>query len=186
MLRVLDGNNKKIKRMKYCKLLIILILVSCGSIDISSDYDSQTNFNAYKRFHFFEDAGKGLNELDVKRIHKSLTEGLQSIGLEKKDSPDFYINIVSEERVSEQRNTIGVGIGGGRNVGFGISGGIPIGGRKIHQQIVIDFVDAKSNQLIWQGVVSSEIKEKLTPKEKEIHYKKVVQKILEKYPPKKK
>ncbi|WP_299103652.1 DUF4136 domain-containing protein [uncultured Tenacibaculum sp.] len=171
--------------MKYFKLLGILLLVGCASVNVVSDYDSKTNFKQYATFLFYEDAGKGLNELDVKRIEREIVSGLESKGMRVNEAPTMYVNIVSEERVSENRNTIGVGIGGGRNVGFGISGGIPIGGRKIQQQLVIDFVDAKTNELIWQGIANTEVKERTSPEEREQHYKKVIHKILEQYPPKK-
>ncbi|WP_348714736.1 DUF4136 domain-containing protein [Tenacibaculum sp. 190130A14a] len=171
--------------MKYIKLLGLLFFIGCASVNVVSDYDSKTNFTQYKTFLFFEDAGKGLNELDVKRIEREIIAGLESKGLNTAESPTFLINIVAEERTSENRNTIGVGIGGGGNVGFGISGGIPIGRKKVSQQLMIDFVDAKTNELVWQGIAKTEMKVRATPEERKAYYKKVIAKILEEYPPKK-
>ena len=172
--------------MKYCKYLLLLVVIGCSSSKVVYDYDSQANFNSYKTFNFFKDAGKGLNELDVKRVSDELTTSLEAKGMQLGENPDIYINILAEERQSINRNTIGVGLGsGGRNVGFGISGGIPIESRKINQQLTIDFVESENNQLIWQGVANSEIKEKTSPEERRAYYQKLIQKIVSNYPPKK-
>ena len=172
--------------MKYYKYFFLLVIIGCSSSKVAYDYDSQTDFNQYKTFNFFEDAGKGLNELDIKRVTYEVTAALEAKGMQLTENPDMYINILSEERESLNRNTIGVGLGsGGRNVGFGISGGIPIESRKINQQLTIDFVESKYNQLIWQGISNSEIKEKTTPEERRVYYQKLIQKIMSNYPPKK-
>ena len=172
--------------MKYYKYFFLLIIIGCASSKVVYDYDSQTDFSQYKTFNFFEDAGKGLNELDVKRVTYEITTALEAKGMRLAETPDLYINIMSNEQVSANRNRIGIGIGsGGRNVGFGISGGIPIESRKINQQVTIDFVESEKNQLIWQGIANSELNEKTSPEERRAYYQKLIQKILSNYPPKK-
>lgn len=172
--------------MKFLKYLFLLVIIGCSSSKVVSDYDSQTDFTQYKTFNFFEDVGEGLNELDKKRITNALTAELEAKGMQFADTPDFYINVISKEQESLNRNTIGIGIGsGGRNGGFGISGGIPIGNRKIDQKLMVDFVESKNNELIWQGMLHTEFREKASPEEKNTHYKKVIAKIISKYPPKK-
>ena len=102
-------------------------------------------------------------------------------------NPDFFINIISKISEAKNNNTIGIGIGsGGRNGGFGISGGIPIGGKKLNEEFIIEFVNAKTDEIIWEGILNSTIKEKRKPEEKEMHFKEIIKKIVEKYPPKKK
>lgn len=171
--------------MKHLKYLLLIVIMSCSSTKVVYDYDSKTNFDAYRTFNFFDDAGKGLNELDVKRITNELTIGLQQKGMKLSDTPDVYINILSKQSEAVNRNTIGIGIGGGGNVGFGISGGIPIGGKKVNQQLTIDFVASKNDELLWQGISNSKIKERTSPVERLAHYKKVITEIIINYPPKK-
>lgn len=171
--------------MRQLKYLFIIFIVGCSSTKVLYDYDSKTDFTAYKTFNFFEDAGEGLNELDVKRITNELTNGLQQKGMQMSEAPDMYINIISKEGKNIDRSTIGIGMGGGRNVGFGISGGIPIGSKKINQRLIIDFVKSENDELLWQGIANETIKEKTTPEERLMHYKNVVEKILTNYPPKK-
>ncbi|ALU75404.1 hypothetical protein AUW17_09050 [Tenacibaculum dicentrarchi] len=172
--------------MKPLKFLFLLFILGCSSTKVVYDYDGQTTFENYKTFHFFDDAGKGLNELDVKRITRELTLGLQEKGMTLAENPDMYIHILSKQSTAVNRNTIGVGIGGGGAVNFGLSGGIPIGSKKINEQLTIDFVASKNNELLWQGIANTKINEKRTPTEKVAHYKKVIGKILVNYPPNKK
>lgn len=127
-----------------------------------------------------------MNELDVKRFMSSIESHLDSLGLKKSEKPDVFINILSEKSELLNGNNVGIGIGsGGRNVGIGISTGINLGGRKINERITIDFVDAKDNQLFWQGVLDVKVREKIKPKERVILVDQVVKKMLSKYPPKK-
>lgn len=171
--------------MKQIKYIFLLLLISCSSSKVVYDYDSKVNFATYKTFNFFDDVGKGLNELDIKRITRELTVGLQQKGMKLSETPDIYINFLSKEKEAIRRNTIGVGIGGGGNVGFGISGGIPIGAKKVNQQLTVDFVESKTNDLIWNGIANSEVKEKTSPEERLMHYKKIIAEILKGYPPNK-
>jgi len=173
--------------MKSFKLLIVVfLLVGCGSNKIVYDYDNKTNFNEFKTFNFYDDAGNGMNELDVKRAQGIIENELVSKGFKKDKSPDFLINFTSQKMDMGETNSVGVGIGGGRNVGFGISAGIPIGAKKINEEFTIEFVDAKTDALFWQGVSIKKIKEKIKPQERVIYLKEVVRKTFEKYPPSKK
>lgn len=172
--------------MKSLKLLIVVfLLVGCGSNKIVYDYDSKTNFSEFKTFNFYDDAGAGMNELDVKRAQTIIESELINKGFKKSESPSFLINFESQKMDLGENNSVGVGIGGGRNVGFGISAGIPIGSKKVNEEFTIEFVDAKTNELFWQGVSIKKIKEKIKPQEREVYLKEVVRKTFEKYPPSK-
>lgn len=172
-----------LKNLKYC--IILLFLVGCSSSKVVYDYDTKTDFSKYKTYHFFEDAGDGLNELDIKRFTNSIDYVLDSLQLKKSETPSFFINVISEKSDVEQ-DDFGIGIGGGgRNVGIGISTGISFGGKKINELITIDFVDAQSNKLFWQGVLNVKVREKIKPKDRVVLVERIVKKILSNYPPKK-
>lgn len=165
----------------------MFLLMSCSTSKVITDYDSEINFNNFKTYSFFEDVGEGLNELDVKRVMSTMDAELKSLGFNDAETPDFYINVIAKFSEAQNRNTIGIGLGsGGNNGGFGISGGIPIGKKKLNEEFIVEFVNAKTDQVIWEGILNSTVKEKRKPEEKEVHFKEIIKKILEKYPPKKK
>ena len=170
----------------FLPLAISFLLFSCGP-SVYVDYEKQQDFSEFTTYQFYPDIDSGLNELDDKRVIAAIDSVLQLRGFTRTDYNRFYINFYVNESISNSRSTISVGIGGGGgNVGVGVSGGIPIGGRVIDQRLTIDFIDATKDQsLVWQAVVTDELKEKATPQQKEAYYLSMVGKALKKFPPKK-
>ena len=158
--------------------------MSCSVSKVMTDYDAEINFTDFKTYAFFEDAGKGLNELDIKRVKVAFNSVLKEQGFLQSDTPDFFINVISKVTENHNNNTIGIGLGSGSvNGGFGISGGIPIGGKKLNEEFIIEFVNSKDDILFWEAILNSTIKERRKPAQKELHFKEIAQKIIKKYPP---
>lgn len=171
--------------MKNLKYLFLVLLMSCSTSKVITDYDDRINFSSFRTYAFYEDVGKGLNEFDVKRVTSIMNTALNKLGIQESENPDFFINIISNTTEATNNNTIGIGVGsGGRNGGFGISGGIPIGGKKLNEEFIVEFVNSKNDTLFWEAILNSSIKEKRTPEEKEFHFQEMIRRILEKYPPK--
>ena len=168
-------------------MLLTVFLASCGA-SIAVDYDKEKDFSEFTSYQFYTDIDSGLSQLDDNRIIKAIDSSLQKRGFQKTDSPRFYVNFYAEEVVSNSRNTLGIGVGGGGgNVGVGVSGGIPIGGRVVNQELTIDIVDSSMGKsLAWQVVIEGELKEKASPEQKEAYYFSVIDKALQKFPPRKK
>tara|TARA_R110001592_G_scaffold191932_1_gene438508 strand:- start:830 stop:1351 length:522 start_codon:yes stop_codon:yes gene_type:complete len=167
--------------MKNLKYLFLFLLMGCSSSKVMTDFDNAINFSDFKTFSFYEDIGQGLNELDVNRVISALKLEMKQRTFQEVENPDFFINITSKISENQNRNSIGVGLGNG---GFGLSGGIPIGGKKLNEEFVIEFVNAKTDQVIWEGILNSKIKEKRTPEQKELHFNEIIKKILDTYSPK--
>ncbi len=172
--------------MKFIRTcLLVLLVASCAPIHVNYDYEKQTDFTKYKTYNYYSDIESGLSEFDTKRLLNALDEALSIKGLTFSDNPDFYIDITSSEFQNAQRNSVGVGVGGsGRNVGGGISIGLPIGQPKLSRQIVFDFHDENSIGLFWQAVSESGYNPNATPEQKEARIKAIVDKVLKGYPPK--
>ncbi len=173
--------------MKNIKYLFLFLMMSCASSRVVTDYDDKVDFLKYTTFDFYEDNGENLNEFDVKRITASIYDKLTASGFHQNKKPTFFIYFNTETTEALNRNTLGIGIGtGGNNSSIGISGGIPIGGKKLNENIIIKFIDASSNALFWEASLSSVIKEKRKPEERKLFLQKVVTEILDTYPPKNK
>ena len=155
--------------------------MGCSSSKVMTDFDNTINFSDFKTFSFYEDVGQGLNELDVNRVTSVLKLEMKQRTFQEVENPDFFINVTSKISENPNKNLMGIGLG---NVGFGLSGGIPIGGKKLNEEFVIEFVNAKTDQVIWEGIINSTIKEKRTPEQKELHFNEIIKKILDTYSPK--
>jgi len=162
---------------------IVLILISCGSIYVSEDYDKKEDFTAFKSYQYDIPEGSGLSEFDERRFIKYTDSILQTKGYVLSETPDLWIDIRADEYETPSRNTLGVGIGGGGNVGIGVSGGIPIGGAEMHQIIEVTLIETSGNETIWEATSESDIKLKAKPAQRDAYFQKLVTKIFKKYPP---
>ena len=97
----------------------------------------------------------------------------------------FYIDFYKEEIIEDTRSAVGVGAGsGGGGIGVGVGVSIPIGPAMVQERLTIEIYSAyNEGTLVWQGALDATIKENATPAQKEVHYQKVVAKILKDFPP---
>ena len=170
--------------MKFFKIVLLtIVLNSCAPIYVTYDYDKKTDFSKYKTYNYYADLETGLSELDSNRLLDILDEILGEKGFMLSENPDFFINITSVEFHEGQRSTVGVGVGGsGRNVGGGVSIGIPVGQSGIKRQIIFDFRDENGVGLFWQAVSESSYNPNGTPEKREAKLRAIVEKVLAKYP----
>ena len=171
--------------MKFLRILLVLFFTSCASNFVMVDYKDNVDFTKYKTFNFYEDLGKDLNQFDKNRIKNAIISSLETKGLEISDNPDFLINVLVNFSEVESSN-VNIGFGsGGRNGGFGISGGIPLASNKLNEEFILELVDSKTDSLFWEGILNTKIDKERKPDIKEVHYNKVIEEILKKYPIKK-
>jgi hypothetical protein len=164
--------------------ILLLLLASCGAVKVNYDYSPGTDFSAYSTYNYYPDMDTGLSQLDTKRLLGAVDSVMQIKGLSISQEPDFYINIQSSVYRDAVSPSVGVGMGGtGRNVGGGISVGVPLGGNGMSREIVFDFVDAELDALFWQAVSSSNHRENASPSTRERVLRDVVVKVFSKYPP---
>lgn len=171
--------------MKRFLGLFLMVLLGCSSPKVVSDFEDNTDFSTYKTYGFYQNAGNSLNELDVKRIILAIDTTLEQKGFKRRDTADFYIDFSSKKSDELPRTSLAIGFGNvGFNNGFGVSGGIPVGNKKVLEVISIEFLTAKEEKLFWKAFLESKVKQNRTPIEKEVYFQKTISKILSAYPPK--
>ena len=181
--------------LKTIPLLVILLLVvtSCSSIRVATDYDKSANFDNFKTFAFFKTGidKAEINDLDKRRILRAIESELLAKGFTKSETPDLLISLFtkSNQRVDVYNNTWGMGAWGGG--GWGPWGGFGPGWGWGYNQpsvstftegtLFIDLIDANKKELVWQGMGTGYLSRNMDKKEALI--KEFVSKIMEKYPP---
>lgn len=171
-------------KFRFCLLLTAILVASCSSPKVFTDYASDVDFSDYQSFAFYEIENSGLSRLDEDRIYLSVTDTLEAKGFEEKLIPDFKINFYAEVFNQTSNSNFGIGIGGYNG---NIGGGTMISPQNTKRKIVltIEFADGLTNNLFWQGVVEASFNENLKGKEREEFLGNLVGRILEKYPPEK-
>jgi hypothetical protein len=149
-------------------VLAFFCLVSCSSVSVTTDYDRTADFSKYKTFAFYELADKSgaLSDLNKKRIvgyvkGQMITKGFQ----ESSVNPDVLVNVtailVNKQSVTANTNVYGYG-GYYRPYRWGGGyGGMATTSYDTYNykdgSLIVDIIDGKSKELVWQGIGNKEI-----------------------------
>jgi hypothetical protein len=171
-------------------LLPLVLLAGCSSYRVTYDYDVTASYARYKTFDYYTSKKKGTGGttgLMDKRVRAAVERELQAKGfvLETQADPDFlvtYYPVVQERRY---RTTTRVGWGWGYRPFYG---GVGTSVSQVHKYkegtIVIEIVDFKTNQMIWQGAAAGALTGLDTPEDADEVVPRAVRDILAKFPPK--
>ena len=169
------------KILKPLSFVIVLFLMSCSSVRVTTDYDSQVNFEEYKTFAFYK---KGIDkapisDLDKKRIMRAIESEMLAKGFKKSNNPDLLVSIFtkSREKVNVTDNRFvpqwHPWYYGGNQIRVT---------QKTEGTLFIDFIDKDKKELVWQGIGTGALRMHNVEK-KEARVKEFVKEVLEKYPP---
>lgn len=178
------------KLLKFTPVfLLFIILASCSSIRVASDYDREANFNNYKTFAFFKPGidKAEINDLDKRRILRAIEAELLAKGYTKSENPDVLVSIFtkSNQRVDIYNNAWGYGAWGwGGYGGWGWRTGWNNNQVSTTTEgvLYIDLIDAKKKELIWQGSGTGNLETRNVEK-KETRIKEFVSEMMVQYPP---
>ena len=82
------------KLLKFIPILVFaLVLTSCSSVRVATDYDREANFDQYKTFAFFKPGidKAEISDLDKRRILRAIETELLAKGYTKSEDPDRSI-----------------------------------------------------------------------------------------------
>jgi len=178
-------------RAKYIiGILLAFLMISCATVYVKTDYDTQASFTTYKTFGFFKPGidKVEISDLDKKRILRSIDKTLHNKGFTKSETPDLLVSITTkaEKNVNVYQNNFGYGYGWGWYNPFWWGTGFNNFStyESVEGRLFIDLIDAKKKELVWQGVGTAPLVD--GPEAKEARIQEIVTAILAKYPPEKK
>lgn len=177
--------------MKYYSLLsliLIIVLNSCVSVRVASDYDKQASFDAYKSYAFFKPGidKAEISDLDKKRILRAIEADMSAKGFTKSENPDVLVSIFTktQENVNVYQNNFGWGWGWyggwGWNPWFWGPNYNSVS-RVTEGTLYIDLIDANKKELVWQGMGTAALTKNVERKQEKIN--EIVTAIMQKYPP---
>lgn len=176
------------KTIKLIAIILIFSLNSCSSISVYNDYDKNADFSQYKTYAFHK---RGIDkvqisELDKKRILNAIDLELSKKGMVKSENPDLLINIFTKERERIDVSQFNMGWGYGWGWGWNpyLWGGQNFVTTSTEGTLIIDLIDSRKKELVWEGEGIGYLTQNRELKEKNIN--EFVAKILAQYPPTKK
>ncbi|MBC2839597.1 DUF4136 domain-containing protein [Robiginitalea sp. SC105] len=165
-------------------LTCVFLLAGCAGIRLQTDYEREQQWAGYSTFNFYPDMQTGLSELDSRRLLDAVETVLRQQGFRQSEEPDFLVNVYGETYQRPSGSSFGLGIGGtGRNVGGGVSVGIPVEGNSLSRQLTFDVIDRAKESLVWQAITTDRFREDADPLERERQLYRVAEKAFSRFPP---
>ncbi|MBL0735343.1 DUF4136 domain-containing protein [Flavobacterium sp. GN10] len=177
------------KTLKLIPFLLLLILTSCSTVTVYSDYDKTVDFTPYKTYAYFKPGidKVEISDLDKRRILRAIDDQMQAKGFTKSENPDLLVNIFTKSREQVDVNQFTAGWGYGWGWGWNpymMYGGQTTVSTSTEGTLYIDLIDAKKKEMIWQGEGVGTLTRNIDKKDEKIA--EFVAKILAQYPPVKK
>lgn len=175
------------KLLKLTPLLLIfaVVMTSCNSVKVASDYDREANFSNYGTYAFFKPGidKADISDLDKKRILRAIETEMESKGFTKSENPDLLVSIFTKtnENINIYQNNFPYGgYGWGWNPWYWGSGFNTVN-RTSEGTLYIDLIDSEGKELVWQGMGTAALAREVNKKQERIN--EIVARIMEKYPP---
>ncbi len=173
--------------MRLVVLLSLAGFLGCSGVTVSSDYAQSTDFTELKTFAWLpksqeEYVDHGVdNSLIRSRIQDAIATELAAKGyLEIIDGAgDFLVtyHARTQEKIQVQPRT-------GPMIGRPWGGGYADVYQYEEGTLIIDFIQAKTQQLVWRGIAKGAVNWQGSPEKRTKLINEAVQKVLAQFPPK--
>lgn len=155
--------------------VVFLLLAGCApTVKVRSDTDPSVNFSQYKTFNFFSQLGiegDGYTNLLGQHFREAITQQMQARGFQLSDNPQLQINVSAATDDKIRVNTYqdpylyggyyGRGYMGGWGMPMYYGGSTTTVSQYTVADVYIDAVDAGQHKMVWQGVASFTLSEKM-------------------------
>lgn len=171
------------KATHICSMaFLIVLLFGCATTAVNYDYDKEYDFSSLKTYEWMTmPQNVRAEEFLMKRVKSALSRELSAKGItQDPDNPDFLVALHGSREGKVQVTDWGYSYGPfGRHIG---------GPRiDVHQYeqgtLIVDFVEAKTKQMVWRGIASRVLEPDLTPQEKEKLINEAVTDMMKNFPP---
>jgi hypothetical protein len=171
-----QSKGTSMRNLGWMSLVSVLALFAAGCATgptIRVDKDPSTDLTQYKTFGFFDQVATDRAQYSTiltERLKQATRIQMERVGYtETKQDPDlrvnFYVNVVQKQEIrSTPSATVGMGYYGYRGGMYGAWGGYPYDVDTVDYRegtLSIDLVDARKNQLVWQGVAEGRVSDEV-------------------------
>lgn len=176
-------------------LLVLLLLTACApSVKVRSDVAPDVDLSAFSTYSFFSPMGvedDQYSSLLGQHFRDAVSQEMDARGLTQSESPQLQVNVSigAEDKMkvnTYQEPYVYGGYYGYRGYGYyGSPWGYGGTRTTVHQyteaNVYIDVVDANSHKLVWQGVATFNLTDKMQQQMRETVFS-TVDSIFEQFP----
>jgi len=185
------------KLLIYSLAAFLLLLSSCSSLTVSSDYDKTIDFTKFKTASYYgwaDNSDKLLSPFDKERLEQSFANEFNKRGITfVKEGGELTVAlfIQTQQQQETTATTTGMGMGyrgyggyWGYGPGWGWGGGMAQTTYNTYNYtvgtLVCDVFDTQEKKLIWEGIGQGTVDD--NPQTREENIPKAVAKIMAEYP----
>jgi hypothetical protein len=180
---------------KQFLLTVSLLALGCSGLEVSQDYDVNTDFSGLKSFAWKSENQQKSGDVRVdnplldRRIRSAVERSLTAKGFRKGSSGtvDFTVSYVYQIRrkVGSDSVRTSIGFGSGSSGGFGGVGVSTGGGVSEYDEglLVIDITATDSSRLLWRGTGTRRLSRRSNPEQITAEVEETVNTILAQFPP---
>ena len=192
------GLNRNFLQILLASVVMITLLAACApSVKVRSDADPSVNLSKFQTYGFFSQMGiegDDYSNLLGQHFRAAVASQMDSRGFTQSGSPQLQVNVSIGSKDKVRVNTYqdpylygghyGRYGGGyyGSPMGYGYGGGTRT---TVHQyteaNVYIDLVDSTEHKMVWQGVATFTVTEKMQGQLRETVYN-TVDKIFSQFP----
>lgn len=192
--------NRKIVQFLAISLVVMMVLPACApSVKVRSDSDPGVDLSRFSTYGFFSQLGvedDSYSSLLGQHFRQAISEEMNSRGFTQANSPQIRVNVSIGSQEKVRVNTYsdpylyggyhgGYGsgyYGGGPWGGYGHGGGTQTTVRQYTEaNVYIDLVDSTEHKMVWQGVATFTVTDKMQKNLRESIYS-TVDKIFTQFP----
>ncbi len=154
----------------FLPVMLIIIMIGCAGVKVSSDYDRKADFSKYKTFNFSKEVDKvTLNDLNRRRLKDAITKEMEAKGYQIAATPDILVNafVKGKTKYSATANTNYMG--GMYYRGWGSSNTYVDVNKSIEGTLFIDLIDVQEKSMIWEGVAEGLVNPRTQTREDQIN-----------------
>jgi hypothetical protein len=198
------GLNLKVFPQLIAGAVIFVLLTACApSVKVRSDADPSIDLTQFRTYGFFSQLGveeDGYSNLLGQHFREAVASQMDSRGFSQTNGPQLQVNVSIGSKDKVRVNTYSdpylygghYGMRGGYGGGYGGMYGSPMGygyggGTRttVHQyteaQVYIDLVDSIEHKMVWQGVATFTVTDKMQQQIRATVYS-TVDKIFSQFP----
>ena len=167
-----------ILKLALLSTISLFAISGCGSMSIGHEYDPKFNFSGLKTYAWIENPnGAPEEELILKRLRPMIDTELEKNGFQKSEQPDFKVAAHVQSKNKIDLVDWGYGYGWRGTYGYGFEAY-----QYEEGSLLVDIVDANTNELVWQGLARAELKH-TDPELRDRTAKRAIKKLFKHFPP---
>lgn len=178
--------------MKVSPLLYVLaplFVGACASIAVNTDFDPATDFGAYHTYRWVPEPQRATGDVRIdrnplldRRVRAAVERHLTAKGFEKRESGEVDFLVAYHASLEGKMDVTTMD----RYYGYRRRG-VLVQETMVREYdqgtLVLDIVDARTNELTWRGTAQAEVTGADTPEERTAKIDKAVEKTLAAFPP---